>query len=52
MIGLISTIILRFYGVRSLFIHETIPFSSCLFAVGGAISAIALIWELKKKDAA
>jgi len=39
-------------GVRGLFIHETIPFSSYLFAVGGAISTIALILELKKKDAA
>jgi len=51
MVGLISTIILCFYGVRSLFVYETIPFSSYLFAVGGAISTIALIWELKKKDA-
>jgi hypothetical protein len=52
MIGLLSTIILCFYGVRGLFIHETIPFSSYLFAVGGAISIITLIWELKKKDTA
>lgn len=52
MIGLISTIVLCFHGIRGLFIHETIPFSSYLFTVGGAISTIALIWELKKKDAA
>ncbi len=52
MIGLLSTIILCFYGVRGLFIHEIISFSSYLFAVDGAISTIALIWELKKKNAA
>ncbi len=52
MLGLISTIILCFYGVRGLFIHEAIPFSSYLFAVGGAISTMALISELKKKDTA
>ncbi len=52
MIGLIGTIILCFYRIRDLFMHETIPFSSYLFAVGGAISTIALTWELIKKDAA
>jgi len=34
MIGLISTIILCFYGVRGLFIHETIPFQSSPGTVG------------------
>ncbi|AXI28523.1 hypothetical protein CIB87_05625 [Priestia megaterium] len=52
MVGLIGTIILCFYGVRGLFINKPIPFVSYLFAVGGAISTLALILELKKKDTA
>ncbi|WP_339995514.1 hypothetical protein [Priestia aryabhattai] len=52
MIGLISTRILCFYGVTGLFINKPIPFASYLFAVGGAISTIALIWEFLKKDTA
>ncbi|MED3882239.1 hypothetical protein [Priestia megaterium] len=50
MIGLISTIILCFYGVGGLLINKAIPFASYLFAIGGAISTIAFILKLKKKD--
>lgn len=51
-IGLIGNIILCFYGIRGLLMNELIPFASYLFAIGGFIGIIALILELKKKDAA
>jgi hypothetical protein len=39
-----------FLWSRGLLINEPIPFASYLFAIGGLIGIIALMWELKKKD--
>jgi len=50
-IGLISNIILFVFGIRGLFINEPIPFASYLFTIGGFIGIIALLLELKKKNA-
>ncbi|MGV7002095.1 hypothetical protein ACWA2C_25890 [Priestia megaterium] len=51
MIGLISNIILFVFGIRGLLINEPIPFASYLFTIGGLIGIIALLLELKKKNA-
>jgi hypothetical protein len=50
-IGLISNIILFVFGIRGLLINEPIPFASYLFTIGGLIGIIALLLELKKKNA-
>jgi hypothetical protein len=42
---------LCFYGIRGLLINEPIPFASYLFAIGGLIGIVALILELKRKNA-